>query len=327
MSTLSPVLVGGEALYDFISTDVGSGLGGSISFEKRAGGSPFNIAVGIRRLGVPVSYIGKFGMDEFGDALMVFLSNEFVDVTNVIREQGTKTTLAFVAVDKDAKPEFRFYRDNAADISLRRDELSGVQPTGFAMYHCGGIVLADEPSASSYARLVDRFYESNVPISLDPTVRRSLIADPERYLALLLKIIEKVTILKVSDEELQFLTGSNDFDQAIKALPLKKGALAFVTLGRAGSSVYRDGVKISQVPGFSVKVVETTGCGDCFMASTLAQLAGNSIAELAEIDADRLASVMRFANAAAAIVATRVGAAEANPTRAEVEKFLEQFAG
>jgi sugar/nucleoside kinase (ribokinase family) len=264
MSTLSPVLVGGEALYDFISTDVGSGLGGSISFEKRAGGSPFNIAVGIRRLGVPVSYIGKFGMDEFGDALMVFLSNEFVDVTNVIREQGTKTTLAFVAVDKDAKPEFRFYRDNAADISLRRDELSGVQPTGFAMYHCGGIVLAEEPSASSYARLVDRFYESNVPISLDPTVRRSLIADPERYL--------------------------------------------------------------SQVPGFSVKVVETTGCGDCFMASTLAQLAGNSIAELAEIDADRLASVMRFANAAAAIVATRVGAAEANPTRAEVEKFLEQFA-
>ncbi len=151
-----------------------------------------------------------------------------------------------------------------------------------------------------------------------------MISDPDRYLALLLKIIEKVTILKVSDEELQFLTGSSDFDQAIKALPLKKGALAFVTLGRAGSSVYRDGVKISQVPGFSVKVVETTGCGDCFMASTLAQLAGNSIADLAEIDGDRLASLMRFANAAAAIVATRVGAAEANPTRADVEKFLQE---
>ena len=273
---------------------------------------------------MPVSYIGKIGVDEFGDALMVFLSNEFIDVTNVIREQGTKTTLAFVAVDKDAKPEFRFYRDSAADISLRRDEISSVQPTGFSLYHAGGIVLAEEPSASSYARLVDRFYESDVPISLDPTVRRSLISDPDRYLALLLKIIEKVTILKVSDEELQFLTGSSDFDQAIKALPLKKGALAFVTLGRAGSSVYRDGVKISQVPGFSVKVVETTGCGDCFMASTLAQLAGNSIADLAEIDGDRLASLMRFANAAAAIVATRVGAAEANPTRADVEKFLQE---
>jgi fructokinase len=271
-----------------------------------------------------VAYIGKIGVDEFGDALMVFLGNEFIDVTNVIREQGTKTTLAFVAVDKDAKPEFRFYRDNAADISLRRDEISGVQPTGFSLYHAGGIVLAEEPSASTYARLVDRFYESDVPISLDPTVRRSLISDPDRYLALLLKIIEKVTILKVSDEELQFLTGSNDFDQAIKVLPLKKGALTFVTLGRAGSSVYRDGVKISQVPGFSVKVAETTGCGDCFMASTLAQLAGSPVADLATIDGDRLASVMRFANAAAAIVATRIGAAEANPTRAEVEKFLQE---
>jgi fructokinase len=232
--------------------------------------------------------------------------------------------LAFVAVDKDAKLIFRFYRDNAADIALRRDEISGVQPTGFALYHVGGIVLAEEPSASSYARLVDRFYESNVPIFLDPTVRRSLISDPDRYLALLLKIIEKVTILKVSDEELQFLTGTNDYDQAIRALPLKKGALAFLTLGRAGSSVYRDGANVSQVPGYSVKVVETTGCGDCFMASTLSQLAGKSIAELAEVDADQLASVMRFANAAAAIVATRVGAAEANPTRAKVEKFLAQ---
>jgi fructokinase len=324
MSNISPVLVGGEALFDFISTDVGSGLGGSIRFEKRAGGSPFNIAVGVRRLGVPVSYVGKIGVDEFGDALLVFLGNEFVDVTNVVRKQGTKTTLAFVAVDKDAKPEFRFYRDNAADISLQSDEISGVQPTGFSLYHVGGIVLAEDPSASSYAGLVDRFYQNDIPISLDPTVRRSLISDPDRYLALLLKIIEKVSILKVSDEELQFLTGSTDFDQAIKALPLKKGALAFVTLGRAGSSVYRDGVKISQVPGFSVKVVETTGCGDCFMASTLAQLAGNSIADLAATDGDRLASVMRFANAAAAIVATRVGAAEANPTRADVEKFLQE---
>jgi len=323
-NNISPVLVGGEALFDFISTDVGSGLGGSIRFEKRVGGSPFNIAVGVRRLGVPVSYIGKIGVDEFGDALMVFLGNEFIDVTNVIREQGTKTTLAFVAVDKEAKPEFRFYRDKAADFSIRRDETTSVQPTGFALYHAGGIVLAEEPSASTYARLVDRFYESGVPISLDPTIRRSLIPDPAHYLELLLKIIEKVTILKVSDEELQFLTGSTDFDQAVKALPLKKGALAFVTLGRAGSSVYRDGVKVSQVPGFSVTVVETTGCGDCFMASTLAQLAGNSIADLAVIGADRLASVMRFANAAAAIVATRVGAADANPTRAEVEQFLQQ---
>ena len=322
MANLFHVLVGGEALFDFISANIGFGLGGSTTFEKRAGGSPFNIAVGIRRLGVPVSFVGKFGVDQFGEALVTFLRNESIEVTHVVREEGTKTTLAFVAVDKDAKPEFRFYRDHAADISLRSAELTQIQPAVFSVYHCGGIVLAEEPAASAYASLVDRFFEQGIPVSLDPTVRRSLISDPDRYLSFLLKLCEKVTILKVSDEELQFLTGTTDFDEAVKVLPMKKGALVFVTLGRAGSSVYRDGSKLSQVPGFSVKVVETTGCGDCFMAATLAQLAGKSIAQLAETTADELASVMRFANAAAAIVATRVGAADANPTRDEVEKFL-----
>src|SRR5258708_32883844 len=138
MSNISPVLVGGEALFDFISTDVGSGLGGSIRFEKRAGGSPFNIAVGVRRLGGPVSYIGKIGVDEFGDALMVFLSNEFIDVTNVIREQGTKTTLAFVAVRNQAKTEFSFYCDRPAEISLRRHEKNSGQTTRFSPFSAGG---------------------------------------------------------------------------------------------------------------------------------------------------------------------------------------------
>ncbi|HZC36329.1 MAG TPA: PfkB family carbohydrate kinase, partial [Chthoniobacterales bacterium] len=103
MSVGLPVLVGGEALFDFIATEIGSGLGGSKTFEKRVGGSPFNIAVGARRLGVPVSFVGKIGTDQFGDALVDFLKAESIDVTHVIREQATKTTLAFVALDKQGK--------------------------------------------------------------------------------------------------------------------------------------------------------------------------------------------------------------------------------
>lgn len=322
MSTISPVLVSGEALFDFFSTDVGAGLGGSTGFHKRAGGSPFNIAVGVQRLGAPVSFLGKVGADEFGDALVAFLKRESLDVTHVIREEGTKTMLAFVAVDKEGKPEFRFYRDRAADISVRQDELASIQPEKFSLYHCGGIVLADEPAASSYLSLADRFVKAQIPISLDPTVRKSLIQDPEKYVAFLSDLVSKVSILKVSDEELEFLAGTRDFDQGVKLLPARKGALVFVTLGKHGSSVYRDGVKISGAPGFSVDVVETTGCGDSFMAAILAQLAGKSIPDLAKIPKEELESIMRFANAEAAIVATRVGAAEANPTLKEVQQFL-----
>ena len=316
------VLVGGDALFDFISTRAGLGLGQSTSFDKRAGGSQFNVAVGIRRLGVATAFVAKLGVDQFGDALADFLKGESVDLSNVVREEGTKTTLAFVAVDKDAKPEFRFYRDHAADISLRSDEVAHIQPDAYSIFHCGGIVLAEEPSASTYADLADRFVARNIPVSLDPTVRKSLISDSERYLSLLRRIASGVSILKVSDEELQFMTGKEDFDDAVRALPMKKGALVFVTLGKEGSAAYRDGVKLAESPGFRVKVVETTGCGDSFMAAMLSQLAGKSAEELAEIKPEQLAAVMRFANAEAAIVATRVGAAEATPTRAEVEAFL-----
>ena len=322
MSTILPALVSGEALFDFIATEIGYGLAGSRTFQKRVGGSPFNIAVGVRRLGVPVSFLGKIGVDPFGDALVDFLRAESIDVSHVVREQGTKTTLAFVALDQHGKPEFHFCRDHAADSSIRTDELRNVLPSSFCIYHCGGIVLAEDEAALAYASLVDRFFKAQVPISLDPTVRGSLIRDPDRYRSFLCQIIEKVTILKVSDEELRFLTGAADFDQAIRALPMKEGALVFVTLGPKGASVYRNGIRLADTAGFDVRAVETTGCGDCFMAAVLAAVAGRTISELAQVEADALHSVMRFANAAAALVATRVGAAEANPKRQEVEQFL-----
>jgi fructokinase len=294
MSTDVPVLVGGEALLDFIATEIGHGLSGSRTFQKRVGGSPFNIAVGVRRLGVPVSFVGKIGVDRFGDALVDFFRAETIDVTHVVREQGTKTTLAFVALSKEGKPEFHFYRDHAAESSLRSDELQNVLPNTFCIYHCGGIVLAEEGAALAYASLIDRFFDAHIPISLDPTVRGSLIHDPGRYRSFLHRIIEKVTILKVSDEELEFLTGRRDFDQAVKALPMRDGALVFVTLGPKDASIYSNGVRLADAAGFDVLEVETTGCGDRFMAAVLAAVAGRTISELAQLGANALQSVMRF---------------------------------
>jgi fructokinase len=324
MHNVSPVLVGGEALYDLISSNPGAGLGGTKAFEKRAGGSPFNIAVGVRRLGTPVAFVGKFGDDQFGEALVQFLRNEQIDVDLIVREPGTKTTLAFVAVDSAGKVDFRFYRDNAADISLHTTELKFFEPRKFSLYHCGGIVLAEEPTASAYSSIVDRFMESGVTVSLDPTIRKSLIADEETYLNRIRRLAEKVNILKLSDEELSYLTGINEPGRAVRALRVSAGALVIITLGSQGAEIYRDSERLVGVPGFSVKVVETTGCGDSFMAATLAKLAGKTPKEIAGLTPTQLEPIARFANAAAAIVATRYGAAEANPTAEEVESFLAQ---
>src|SRR6266566_5911808 len=98
MHNVSPVLVGGEALYDLISSNPGAGLGGTKAFEKRAGGSPFNIAVGVRRLGTPVAFVGKFGDDQFGEALIQFLRNEQIDLDLIVRQSATKSSWAVVAV-------------------------------------------------------------------------------------------------------------------------------------------------------------------------------------------------------------------------------------
>jgi fructokinase len=146
------------------------------------------------------------------------------------------------------KPEFRFYRDQAADISLRIDELALVQPASFRFTIVAGLCSQRRPSASAYVSLVDRFFEQDIPVSLDPTVRKSLISDADSYLALLRKIAEKVSILKVSDEELQFMTGTEDFDRGVKALPMKKGALVLITLGKAASSFCRDGSNSRRFP-------------------------------------------------------------------------------
>jgi fructokinase len=324
MNNVSPVLVGGEALYDMISTNPGTGLGGTKTFEKRAGGSPFNIAVGVRRLGIPVAFVGKFGEDQFGEALVQFLRGEQIEVDLIVREPGTKTTLAFVAVDQAGKVDFRFYRDNAADTSLQTAELKPFDPRKFSLYHCGGIVLADEPTASAYSSIVDRFMQLGVPVSLDPTIRKSLIADEETYLNRIRRLAEKVNVLKLSDEELSYLTGVTDPPRAVRALRVSAGALVIITLGSQGAEIYRDSECLVRVPGFSVKVVETTGCGDSFMAATLAKLAGKTPKEIAGLTPAQLEPIARFANAAAAIVATRYGAAEANPTRDEVEGFLGQ---
>jgi fructokinase len=324
MHNISPVLVGGEALYDLISTEPGAGLGGTRAFEKRAGGSPFNIAVGVRRLGTPAAFVGKFGDDQFGEALVQFLRGEQIDVDLIVREPGTKTTLAFVAVDSAGKVDFRFYRDNAADTSLHTTELKPFDPRKFSFYHCGGIVLAEEPTASAYISIVDRFMQLGVPVSLDPTIRKSLIADEEVYLSRIRRLAEKVNVLKLSDEELSYLTGNSDLDQAVRALRVSAGALVIITLGSKGADIYRNRERLVSVPGFSVKVVETTGCGDCFMAAMLAKLAGKTPKEIAGLTPAQLEPMARFANAAAAIVATRYGAAEADPTREEVEAFLAQ---
>ncbi|AKI97049.1 carbohydrate kinase family protein [Kosmotoga pacifica] len=317
----NPILCAGEVLFDFLSKNPGAGLGETTLFEKRPGGSPFNIAVGLRRLGIPVAFLGKVGMDEFGDALLSYLISEGIDTRFVVRSPNTKTSLAFAAIDKHGKPVFRFYRDNAADVSLKITEIPDIDPQNFSLYHCGSISLLEEPSASTYLEIFRRFVKSGVKTSFDPNIRRSLIKNEKSYRTLLTEIIANADIIKLSDEDLEYITGEKSPEKAVNKLPIKNDTVIFVTLGSKGSLVCKD-KEISHIPGYNVSVSETTGCGDSFMAAILSHMYKLDKEEIARLSITEFVKVAKFANAEAAIVATRYGAADSMPYKQEVEEFL-----
>ena len=318
-----PVLCSGEILFDFISREPMKGLEGTTLFEKKPGGAPFNISVGLHRLGVPMEFLAKIGMDEFGNALLEYLKSLGISTSYVIREHGTKTPIAFAALDGEGKPEFRFYWDHAAHLSLKSEEIEEIDPMNFSLFHFGAIVLLEEPSASTYLELFERFSSRGVKTSFDPNIRRSAIEDHDSFRAIVREIISRVDILKLSDDDLLYICDSDNLDEALSRLEVRPDTLVFLTLGSRGSTVYRGRTSVKR-EGFKVKVAETTGCGDSFMAAVISKLYNMGDEELRSLTEEDLGSILTFANAEAAIVATRYGGASSMPAESEVNQFLKE---
>ena len=233
---LKPVLCGGEILLDFISKETGEGLDHSILFEKRPGGSIFNVVVALRRLGVPVSFLTKIGGDEFAQGLMDIVRREKINTECLKRDINLKTTLAFVAVNKEGKPEFRFYRDNAADTMLTISEVKDINPKNYSMYHFGSISLLEKPASDAYLELLNMFYKEKVITSFDPNIRPSLIKDKKDFLNMFFKISKMVDILKMSDDDLKYITGLTDAKEGLRKILNKiNSSLILVTLGKIWS--------------------------------------------------------------------------------------------
>jgi fructokinase len=320
---LKPVLCGGEILLDFLSKEVSKGLADSILFEKRPGGSIFNVAVGLRRLGVSASLLTKIGGDEFSQGLMNVIIEEKINTECLKRDINLKTTLAFAAINKEGKPEFRFYRENAADTMLTVSEIRHINPRDYSMYHFGSISLVKKPASDAYLEVLNTFYREKVITSFDPNIRPSLIKDRKNFLDMFYKISEIVDILKMSDDDLEYITGLTDVKEGLRKIPNKTNCLILVTLGKNGAIGYYKGQFI-HVPTFNkIRVKETTGCGDAFMAAIIYRLLNSS--SFTALSISKLIDILTFANAAATIVGTRYGASNSMPRLLEVNKFISLY--
>jgi len=315
------IICAGEILYDFISTVKGTGLAGAAQFVKKPGGSPFNIAVGLSRLDMDVAFLVKIGDDEFGAALKEFLSSEGVDMSCVVNGAGHNSTLAMAAVNEFGKPEFRFYRENAADISLTAEELPPITPRDTSVFSFGSIALADNPVGDAILCVFEKMRASGIMTVLDPNVRPLYVEDRPIYRKRLKYLIPLVDVLKLSDDDLVWLTGTKDVEDGLSKLGCNQAGLVIVTEGSKGARAVWRGETVS-VPCPDVEVAETTGCGDSFIAGVISKLAPLGRSGLADMSPKFLKNTIAWANACASIVSMRYGAANSMPRTPEVEEFM-----
>ena len=303
----------GELLIDF--TESGVSAAGQRLFEQNAGGAVTNLLCAASQCGAKTGFLGKVGNDMHGAFLKQAMVNAGVDMHALIEADDVFTTLAFVALKPSGEREFSFARKPGADTQLRSDELDCEMLTHTRVFHTGSLSLTQEPARSATYEAIDIAKAAGAVISYDPNYRASLWSGKDEAIQFMRSLIVTADIMKVSDEELPLLTGTTDCENGTAQLAQNGIRLIFVTLG-ANGVFYRFGEKTGHVAGVPCKVGDTNGAGDTFFGAALSKLCKE---DLNTLTADKLESILAFANKAASITTSRRGAIPAMPTLTEVE--------
>lgn len=310
----------GEALIDMVSDQPGMGLVQSTSFEKAAGGAVTNVAAGVAVLGASAGLIAKVGDDHFGEYLRQTLWDCGVDLEQFLLTPDYATQLAFVALDEKGVPDFSFHVKQSADQMLTAEELDPLYIQEAEVFYFGSISLITEPSRGATLRAIDLADEAGLLISYDPNLRPPLWPSLDAAHERICEAVELCDVIKVSEEEMTFITGKEDPGPGMAALWDMGPELVVVTRGPDGC-YYFNGGEVGESPGFQVPVDETTGCGDAFVAAMLVRLL-EAEQDVSDLENEDLEAMFRFANAAGALTATGKGAIPSLPTREEVHELL-----
>lgn len=309
-------VVAGEALWDLFAADHGDGL----RFEARIGGSPFNVAVGLRRLELPTALFTRISTDRLGQRLVDALADNGVS-TGYLRRGPQPTTLSLVDVGQDGAPAYAFHGTGAADRAIGPEDLPDLDPAVWGL-HVGSYSLVVEPVGSSLLRLVQAQKAATGGrsrlVTLDPNVRLTVEPDTDLWRRRVEAFVAASDLVKVSDEDLALLYPDSDPADTAAAWLRRGAALVIVTCGRDGARAF-GGFGAVAVPGRAVAVVDTVGAGDSFMAAVAAGLADRHLTgrpHLQALAASTVTDLLDFAIRAAAVTCTRQGADL--PTRSDI---------
>lgn len=309
----------GELLVDMVSP-ADATLGEATNFLKAPGGAPANVAVGLQKLGVPTAFMGMVGDDPFGHWLRETVAREGVDVSHLLTHPTARTTIAFVATRRDGKKDICFYRNPGADVQLRAQDIAPTAFDGMRLFHCGSVSLSLSPCREAQFHTVKLARERGALISFDPNWRPSLWGDFDVARELIWKMIEVSDIVKVADEEWEFVTGTDDFVAGAEKIRAAGPRLVVVTRGAEGA-YFNCANGSGEVPGFPANAIDTLGAGDAFVAGMLSRILRFDTLEAA-LNPTTLTKILQFANACGAIATQTPGAIPALPTEAEVLEFL-----
>lgn len=309
----------GELLIDF--TMNGESGQGNPLFEANPGGAPCNVLAMLQKLGKKTAFIGKVGNDMFGNMLEERVRSTGINLDGLKKDDEVRTTLAFVRTFADGDRDFSFYRNPGADMMLREEEVDEQLIKDARIFHFGTLSMTDSVVEKATKKAIQVAKDSGCLLSFDPNLRPPLWNSLEKAKEMIAYGMSVCDILKISDNEIEFMTGTANIDEGIaKIREQYEIPLVFATLGKDGSKAYYKDMVVS-VPGFvNPNTIETTGAGDTFCACALNYvLERGSISELSR---ENLMELLTFANAAASLITTRKGALCVMPERQEVLDYI-----
>lgn len=311
------VLSFGELLIDFVALEMGVTVGDASGFVKAPGGAPANVAAAVARLGCRSAFMGQVGDDPFGRYLAGVLAAESVDIAGLTYSSEARTALAFVSNTADGDRSFMFYRHPSADMLMKPADVDRAAIDACEVFHHGSITFIREPAASALRLALERAVAADKFISYDPNLRLPLWDSAEAARTGMLAGLETANLLKISDEELTFLTGGDD----VAPLWRERMEVICVTYGAKGAAAHLKDGRVIERSGYAVHAVDTTGAGDAFAAAVLIGILDKG--------ADwqrKLPEILDFANAVGALTCRRKGAIPSLPTMAEARAFQRESA-
>ncbi|BCS82173.1 carbohydrate kinase family protein [Anaerocellum diazotrophicum] len=312
----------GEILIDFVSDEINTHLKNVGTFRKTPGGAPANVAATVAKLGGESILITKIGIDPFGDYLLETLQNAGVNIDYIQKTNLANTGIVFVSLKDNGEREFFFYNRIRADLLLDKDE---IDPSWFKkgdILHFCSVDLVDAPVRYAHLKAIESIKQAKGFVSFDPNVRLQLWNNKKEYKETILMFLKYADILKISEDEVEFITNIKDIQRAAQWIltTFDNLKILIITRGQNGCLAYFNSKQI-EVEGYKVKAIDTTGAGDSFIGAFLYMLSKEEL-NITEMTESQIREYLKFSNAVAALTTMKKGAISALPSLENVNRFI-----